>query len=142
MEGRLEDILKHYWETLPRATVGSIPSESTISPDALKNVWDDCFLVQITPDNSFRYDYLGKDLVDAYGEGYHDGDEADKLIDTHSNRAIRIFSEVVKGRKPVDDEGEFVNSRHLLIKYRQYLFPLGNKERVTHIFGGMRWKAY
>lgn len=139
--GRVDDILKNYWEKLTAGQPG-LPAESSIDPAELADIWDNCFLVQITPTGHFQYDYLGAALVEAYGEDYTTGDEADRLVSASSNRAIHVFGDVVKLRKPLADEGEFVNSRHFLIKYRQYLLPVGNKKGVTHILGGMRWKAY
>ncbi len=140
-DGRLQDILKDYWHGL-KADRAGLPAEAEIDPEVLEKIWKNCFLVQIHSTHRYQYDYLGANLVDAYGEDYTTGDEADRLVSPYTNHAIQVFDEVVKNRQPMADAGEFVNSYHLLIKYRQYLLPFGKGDKVTHILGGMRWKAY
>lgn len=137
---RIDDVLLNYWGQLTHET-DALPREAVIDPEAIESIWDDCFLVQITPDNHYRYDYLGKNLIDAYGEDFT-VEEADTLVTPTTHRAIEIFSKVVASKQPTWDSGEFVNSKHMLIKYRQYLLPFGEGEKVTHILGGMRWKVY
>lgn len=137
---RLTDILMGYWEGLKKNK--GLPSENDINPDELSGVWDDCFLAQVMSNGRYRYSYLGKNLIEAYGDDL-EKDEIDYLVSTSGHKTIEKFDEVVKNREPISDKGEFTNSKHLLIKYRQLLLPfLDTGGKVGFILGGMRWKAF
>ena len=56
---------------------------------------------------------------------------------------VQKFNEVIESKKPVIDESEFVNLKHLTVRYRTCMLPLGLENGlVTHIIGCMRWRAY
>ncbi len=136
---RLNDVLLQYWNSLPKWKNG-VPRESAINPDELYAIWDDCFLVQLTPDKTFLYDYLGKNLFAAF-EGDIAGIESQNMFDTTQHAATAKFHQVIEKSKPLYDEGEFINSKKLLVQYRQQLLPFVNAGgEVIHILGGLRWK--
>lgn len=136
---RLNDVLMQQWQSLQPGA--GLPLEADIDPDSLYKVWSDCFLVHLKGDR-FYYEYLGQNLIEAYGDKFMT-EQADRLISIQNHQTTRKFEEVASTEKPVRDEGEFENSQNLLIKYRQLLLPFTNIENghVTHILGGMRWKA-
>jgi len=137
---RLTDLLMNCWNVWSED--GAIPPEARIDPEMLLPVWDECFLVQVLESGRFRYDYLGKSLIEAYGEDYSQ-EEVDSLVSPHKQKVVKRFDEVVKRGIPLEDEGEFRNSLGLTIKYRQLLLPFsGSSGRVEYVLGGMRWKAF
>ena len=92
----------------------------------------------------YRYTYMGKNLLDAFGEDVT-RDDAETLVSLPSSRVIAKFDQAVAMRKPLIDEAEFVNAKKMTIKYRQILLPLGNNREpmeLFYLFGGMRWKAF
>lgn len=129
-----------YWRKLGGDE--AIPQESMINPEALKTIWDDCFLASIDSSGRYKYDYLGKNLIEAYGEN-HKKDDAETLVSLNSHPLVKKFEEVIKTGKPLENEGEFCNASRMQIKYRQLLLPFADRKGVVKfILGGMRWRAF
>ncbi len=138
---RIEDQLKDYWQKLKKYDA-DLPVEEDINPDALQDIWDDCFYVQVTPDATYRFDYMGKNLIEAFEDEYS-REQVEVIADIHGHHEIvEIFDQMLKHKKPFLNDGQFLNSKRVTIKYRQYLLPFGEAGEVTHILGGMRWKGY
>ena len=142
---RITEHLLRYWLQLRGAR--EMPQEKELNPDAIKDSWDSCFLINLTDSakhGGYRYTYMGKNLLDAFGEDVT-RDDAETLVSLPSPRVIAKFDQAVAMRKPLIDEAEFVNAKKMTIKYRQILLPLGNNREpveLTYLFGGMRWKAF
>lgn len=136
---RLEDRLVEYWNSLTDGD--TLPHESEIDNTKIADIWDNCFLALITENRGYKYEYLGENLIEAYGEDAASGIEG--LISTASHRTVEKFDEAMSRKEPVKDNGEFTNSNQMLIKYRQILLPFVNEEeKVTYILGGMKWKSF
>lgn len=142
---RITEHLLRYWLQLRSAR--EMPQENELNPDALKDSWDNCFLIQLTnaaTHGGYRYIYMGQNLLDAFGEDVT-REDAETLVSLPSKRVIAKFDQAVAMRKPLIDEAEFVNAKKMTIKYRQILLPMGNNREpmeLTYLFGGMRWKAF
>lgn len=141
---RFHERLREYWDKLRGDR--PFPKESEIDPDELEEIWPSCFLISIddvTRRLGYHYSYLGEDLVEAYGDDIRNPDIAMKLVSAAEAPMIKKFDEVLREKKPVIDESEFINLKHLNIKYRSCLLPLGShKGEVSHIIGCMRWRIY
>ena len=138
---RIEDILLSYWNEL-KEKEGAVPHEDRINYKLIADVWDDCFLALITPDRGYRYEYLGKHLIDAYGEDMTELG-VERIISPNAHETVRKFDDVMNRKEPIRDEGEFTNNSHFLIRYRQILLPFVNSDdAIVYILGGMRWKLY
>ncbi len=138
---RLTDVLTSYWERL-RGGEDVLPHEDQINPEALERVWDDCFLVEMVGDHKYKYDYMGKHLIEAYGDDFSH-DEIEFLVSPHTHRVAEKFNEVVDSKKAVYDDGEFTNSDGVLVKYRTLMLPFVDKgDKVSYILGGMRWRGF
>lgn len=142
---RITEILLRYW--LDLRDEREMPQEKEINPANLVDVWGNCFLVQMTNAaayGGYRYTYLGKDLVDAFGEDVS-REDAEMLVSLPSMRVTSKFDQAVGMRKPLIDEGEFLNGKKVSIKYRQILLPIAsnkNPKELAYLFGGMRWKGF
>lgn len=142
---RITEHLLRYWLRLRGAR--PFPQERELVPDDIKASWDACFLVKLTSHAShggYRYLYMGKDLLEAFGEDVTQED-AETLVSLNSMRVTSKFDQAVALRKPFIDEGEFLNAKKLTIKYRQILLPLGSNtdaKELGYLFGGMRWKPF
>lgn len=139
-EHRYHTRLTKYWDTARAERL--FPAENDINPDDLLDIWDSCFLISIddvTHRVGYRYSYMGQDLVNAYG----DEGVGNALISASTSPMVIKFNEVMKDKKPVIDESEFVNAKHLQIRYRSCILPLGTSDgAITHLLGCMRWKMY
>jgi len=141
---RIGEVLYHYWDNLRGDR--AFPAESEIDPDEISDIWNSCFLVNISPaevnNHGYRYTYLGTALIDAFGSDITGQEVSARLIDSASKTMVRQFDQAVKTAKPVYDEAEFTNSKKLLIKYRSCILPLGGKLNPDYLIGGMKWKAF
>lgn len=134
---RLTDILLGHWQAIKGDR--PFPAENEVDVAPLAPIWDDCFLIQSCKERQYRYDYLGKHLIEAYGEDAC-REEIDILVSPYGRGMIEKFNIVADSGAPLHDDGIFSNARHIEVRYRQLLLPLGHDGVVTHILGGMRWK--
>lgn len=144
LKHRYHELLQDYWNKLRGSR--PFPKESEIDPDLIEELWPSCFLISIdgvTDRLGYRYSYLGKGLIEAYGDDANHPDVALKLIASSGAPMVKKFDEVRHQKRPVIDESEFMNLKHVNIKYRTAMLPLGTPDgKVTHILGCMRWKPY
>ncbi len=139
---RINEQLLSYWEQKKDAR--TYPLESDINPDEIANIWDSCFLVQIEEDNTYRYTYLGQDLIEAYGDDLNNKEICEKLVYPTSMSLTHKFDEVRTTQQPVMEDSEFTNTHGMLIKFRSCMLPLGKSgvNGVAYVIGGMKWKAF
>lgn len=121
-----------------------MPTEADIDPDDLQDLWDYCFLIHVKdlsqPD--YNYTYLGKAIQQAYNGELTDNDSGCGVASPNAGKLAVSYTKVIETRAPLIDEGEFINLRTDLVKYRQCLLPLGDGDKVDAIFGGMRFKVF
>lgn len=148
-ERRINFRLQSYWDQLRGDR--PYPSESEINPDDIGDIWPSCYLVhRFKRDGKYiyKYEYLGKELVEAYGDDMNGREVYEELVDAvHTQEVIHHFRQVVQSGHPVTLEGEFTNQAQMHIKYRQALMPIGDGNAqdpgtVAYILGGMRWRAF
>ena len=91
--------------------------------------------------NVFKYSYLGKDLIEAWGGDVTNEEVCKTMVSPYTERVNQKFEEILRKQAPVRDESEYIDSKKITIKYRQMLVPLANsKGEIAYILGGMRWK--
>ncbi len=140
---RLTEKLRTYWESI--CSGRPYPEENDIDISVIADIWDSCFLVKaVNTANGrvFRYDYLGKDLIDAFGGDVTNQEISEKLVNPSHPPLQRSFGKVMDTGKPAEEESEFTNSAHMIIKCRSCMLPLGTKDGVNYIVGGMKWKSF
>ncbi len=143
VERRLTVRLVSYWERLRGAR--AMPSEKDIEPDDLADLWDHCFVAQLntkTIDN-YNYRYVGVRLHDAFQSDFSAREKADRIsaVPAGFTEHMSNYMQVLETRKPLIEEGEFINSKGDTVRYRQCILPLGNAENVTALLGGMRYRV-
>ncbi len=138
---RINEVLRAYWDEL--RGVRPYPMESEIDIDALEAIWDSCFLVTHTEKGDFVYTYLGRSLIEAYGGELDEKEICERLVFPSSAPLADKFNEVIGDGVPVVEEGEMVNTRNMIVRYRSVLLPLAREGgEVGYIIGGMKWKEY
>ncbi len=143
---RITEQLKDSWEQAKNGR--NFPNEADINIIALGESWQSCFLVKydINAENNFSYIYLGEELIAAYGDEFHQREICEKLVFPSNNPMIYQFEQVVKAQNWVEYDDNFINSNHLLVRYRSIIMPLGkndnNNNEIGFLLGAMRWKAY
>lgn len=146
LEGRERRItlrLMAYWEFLRGDR--PFPKENDIDPEAIADLWDSCFLVQVrdlTNVLDYNYSYLGKDISEAYLGGLQARDPGCHIASPNARSLSHGYDKVLETKQPYIEEGEFINLSGARVKFRQILFPIGAGDEVEAIFGGMRFKIY
>jgi hypothetical protein len=143
VHNRLNEILSAYWKNLSGER--PYPRENDVDPDALGDIWQSCFLIQVLPEGReprYRYASMGSELIEAFGGDYSQQEISEALMGEHNPPFLKKLSEVARSGAPVSEENEFTNRHQMQIRYRTCLLPLGNPPDVEYILGSMRWKAY
>src|SRR4051812_42763706 len=140
-ERRITLRLLAYWERL-RAD-RQMPREQDIDPDDIRDLWDNCFLIQVKDlgKADYNYTYLGEAIRNAYRFGLSESDPGG-LLSPNAGKLAGGYRKVVATGKPLLEEGEFRNLHNEIIRYRQCLLPLGAGSKVEAVFGGMRFKIF
>lgn len=139
---RLTEQLLSYWENLRGSR--PFPNEEEVNPDALTEIWNSCFLVQVRDAEVFSYSYLGDALIEAYGDDWTGKEISEALVYPHPLPLFHAFRTAARTAKAVSDENEFTNANGLTVKYRSCVVPLGanHGDQVRYLLGGMKWKIY
>ena len=140
---RITEQLHSYWKKIKGKR--HFPAESEVNPDALKDIWDNCFLIDVSAfggTEGFRYAYLGSNLIEAYGDQLTE-EEAIHLISTDNEEVVGKIKQVLRSKAPLSIDSQFTNSSNIEIRFREILLPLGTDDsKVEYIIGAMRWKAF
>jgi hypothetical protein len=141
---RITEILYDYWNELRAGR--AYPDEDKINPDAIASIWDYCFSISIIEKentHSYRYDYLGSGLIDAFGDDITKKDISKQLLTTSNAPLVASFNKVVANKQAINEESQFTNSLGMVIKYRSCILPLGAKDdKVDYLIGAMKWRAF
>jgi hypothetical protein len=137
-ERRITLRILSYWEKLRAGRL--MPMTHDLKREDIHDMWDSCFLIH-KQDEGFSFAHLGEAIRRAYHGDLTESD-AQGLVSPHSHKLSEQFIEMLTHKKPVLDEGEFVNLNNQVVKYRQCLVPLGSEGNVEAIFGGMRYKVF
>ena len=124
---RITDALREYWESKKGGR--PFPGEDEINQDDLREIWDNCFLVEIEGDK-FRYSFLGDSIIEAYGDNLEGDEIVENEIYPESTSVINKLREVAESKEPVLFEGAFINKNNMDIKFRKTLLPLGEGDEV------------
>lgn len=142
---RVSEILKEYWSSLCEGKV--IPREGDLDLGCIDEVIDHTFIIEVldaTIQERFKHCFLGPAITLAYGANETAEEVYDQLVGTYREQLQMKLECVMESAAPLDEESEFVNSRGLLIRYRQCLLPLrGNTtDNVEYVVGSLTWRGY
>jgi hypothetical protein len=138
---RITDILREYWEG--KKGNAPYPAANDINNSDLADIWEDCFMIEVVDGGkSFRYEYLGDSIADAYADDLEGKEVVEDLLYPESPGVLIKFRETMQTCLPLEYEGAFINKNNDDIKFRKILMPIGSGGKVTYILGGMRWRAF
>ena len=148
-ERRFTNRLAVYWEGLRRERHGLIPLERDVDIDAIEDIWDHCFMVEVgeqgdtLKDLDYKYAYMGASIADAYGGDLTGKQVYNELIALHTEKLLLKFLTVVKTGRPLSDESQFYNLQGVLVRYRQRFVPLGGSgDEIGFVMGVMTWRSF
>jgi hypothetical protein len=138
---RINERIRDYWQSL--AGSNAMPAEKDVNPDDLEDIWAHCFLVQVLEGGKYRYVYLGDDLIEAYGDDVTGYEAAETIIGQAESPFMEEFAELLDKQRPIESDSSFVNPQNVEIRYRLCIVPLsGPRGEISHILGGLKWKAF
>lgn len=143
VHNRLNEILSAYWKNLSGER--PYPCENDVDPDALGEIWQSCFLIQVMPEGRgprYRYAYMGRELIEAFGGDYSQQEISETLMGEQNPPFLQSLDAIIASGAPISEENAFTNRHNMQIRYRSCLLPLGVQPDVDYILGSMRWKAY
>jgi len=138
-EKRINKILLSCWNNLKAGNEQkSIPSLDQIKESELKDLWDDCFVINF---DTKDYDYLGKNIkAIANGTGMVAKNIYENLLSPESNNLQAIIEQVITSESPLIQDAEFTNEHNVNIKYRRCFLPIKDEKGNTSlVLGGIRW---
>jgi len=143
-EQRLTRRLTKYWELVRKQA--DFPENIKFNAAAIEDVWPYCFRVGVNNRGKkpvFQYEYMGEPIAEIYGKDLT-GLVVDQSTKQFPGKVLHYkFSEIITGKKPLSDDGHFINDHGNLIKYRACILPLGTAEKgVTHIIVGLSCRKF
>jgi len=138
---RLPDRMMAYWKQLSQGD--RLPDYARFRSEVIGDLWSHCFSLSVLPSGeavSFVYDYVGPGVIEAYGE-----DVVGKLVSARArggqgDNMTTKLENVTKSKKPLVEDGTFINRKGRAVKYRICILPFGG-EKVTNLVVGMAWQA-
>lgn len=142
-EQRLTVRLMDYWERLKKDD--TMPDFKKNNPGMISDLWDQCFVVSIVPQQGtfYKYEYVGKKVREAYGRD-PTGQTVDLKIKHFPNMIVASkLPAVMEIEAPQESEGQAPTANGKFLKYRAILLPFGNeKEGLTHILVGLSYRVF
>lgn len=143
-EARLNDRLTTYWNMLRKEE--PLPEFVQFNVAAIEDIWSQCVLFVVNPSApgapaNVNFYQVGEKVKALYGN------VAGRSMSTtqrHFQGAsiVQRVGEVIAEPSPIYDQGQFVNERSKVVKYRSCLLPFGTKDKVTHVVAGLSWREF
>ncbi len=142
-EKRLTSRLTHYWERLKKED--EMPSFQKFNPGAIDDVWDYCMLLAVNDNDqqtSYAYSSMGSKVKSLYGADVSGQPFNPRQKASQTAQIVKRVGEILQQHVPVYDNGQFVNNRHKIVKFRSCMLPFGQNGSVTHIVVGLSWREF
>ena len=140
---RLTTRLLDYWGRLKKDDV--VPDFKKNNPAMVEDLWSQCFVVSIIPQQSlmYKYEYVGDRVKEAYGRD-PSGQTVDLKIKQFPNSVVAgALGTVMESKAPQHSEGQAATTTGKMIKYRAILLPFGNEATgLTHVVVGLSYRIF
>ncbi len=142
---RLVDRMQGFWNRVRGDA--ELPESGSFSGAMIEDVWQHCLSFKVTETagkNIYFCEFvgdnlkagLGKDLKDKYFSSLETGGIV-------SRDFIKVLDESVDGRKPTVSQGQFINGKGRVVKYRDCVLPFsGVSGKVNLVVVGISWRAF
>lgn len=142
---RLTDRLNNYWTLLRKEA--PMPEFAQFNLSAISDLWQQCILFTVQPSTgaspqSVSFYMIGEKVKSFYGADMSGRTMYPSMKHFQGASIVRCMDEVIAKPQMIQDEGQFVNERSKVVKYRSCLLPFGKEGRVTHILTGLSWREF
>jgi hypothetical protein len=141
-EQRLTSRLVSAWEKLKADN--EMPEYTRLNKDVIADVIVNCCIVSVNGQGKpiYKYEYVGDAVVQAYGKN-PSGEYHHSSVRMPASALCIRMDQVIIERKPLFDDGQFINENNKVVKYRGCLLPYKNPaNEVSHILIGLSWRAF
>lgn len=145
-EQRLTTRLIAYWEKIKGDS--PLPQYEKLNPSALDELWSNCLSLKAEPAGvdklSYTYVHCGQEITKAIGKDLRGQRMTTNMKFFPGAKIIKRIDEVASQvqHTPLLDDGQFVNEKNQIIKYRACLLAFGTPKTITHIVVGVSWRAF
>lgn len=142
---RLTDRLTNYWNLLRRDTV--MPEFAQFNLSAISDIWQQCILFTVQhgagdKPHSVSFYMLGEQAKTIYGGDMSGRTMFSGMKHFQGASIVRRMDDIIAKPEILQDQGQFVNERSKIVKYRSCLLPFGKDNKVTHILAGLSWREF
>jgi hypothetical protein len=142
-EQRVTSRLMKYWDNLRKDA--EIPAFAKFNSAAVEDIWGQCMLFMVNPGQGKKH-YTFYRVGDAVRKMYQEDVVGQVLTPHHASfkgaNIIKRIDEVIAHPTPVFDEGQFINKKSKMVKFRSCLLPFGNDDKVSHVIVGLSWREF
>ena len=142
---RLTDRLTSYWTLLKRESV--MPEFAQFNLSAISDIWQQCVLFTVQQGtggapHSVNFYMLGDQVKNLYGGDMSGRSMYPGMKHFQGAAIVRRVNELIENPQPIYDQGQFVNEKSKIVKYRSCLLPFGKDGKVTHVMAGLSWREF
>lgn len=143
-ERRLIKRMTNYWEALKDDDI--LPLIQKFNSSAIADIWGNCFHLSISEDTSkrkYKYEHVGPEVVKAYGKNPEGQYLSTEIYSVPGASILRKIDESVNSCTPLTEQGQFINHKSQVVKYRSCIIPFGKGDRVvTDVIIGLSWRVF
>ena len=142
---RLTDRLTSYWTLLKRDA--RMPEFAQFNLSAISDIWQQCILFTVQQGtgggpNSVSFYMLGDKVKSLYGGDMSGRSMYPGMKHFQGASIVRKVDELIANPQPIYDQGQFVNEKSKIVKFRSCLLPFGKDGKVTHVMAGLSWREF
>ena len=144
-EQRLTFRLQAHWDTTRREAV--MPEFGQFNVGPISDIWQQCMLFTVQPSApgapaAVQFYKIGDGLRKLYSQ-----DPTGMTVTTAQKhfegaKIVARMADIIDNPRAMVEDGQFVNARGKMVKYRSCLLPFGKDGKVTHIVTGLSWKEF
>lgn len=144
-ERRLVARLKNYWDNI-REDEG-VPNIGKFNINSVQDIWGNCMLFDISSGGTkkvYQCSHVGDLLVEGFGKDLKNRyvSSYDKRLMPGSN-LLEFMDESVNKKDFILSQGQFVNHKDKIVKYRNCILPFVNSAgTIRHLVIGLSWRAF
>ena len=144
-EKRLSSRIIAYWDKL-KGESENIPEMSKFRPAMVEEVWDKCIKVKVEIKDGvprFKFEHIGAEVEKAIGKKAKSQDGMGIASVPGGRILSRVSLLLSQLAMPIQDQGEFLNEKSQMVKYRSCILPFGNKKgEITHVIVALSWRIF
>lgn len=145
IQQRLTERLISQWKLLKDPD--HCPDFSKLNRAVIADIWPNCLIIKAQPkadgsEPQYQYTEIGSKAESIFPEN-----PVGKYFTANARvmpaaRLMRRMAELTVQSEPLIDDGQFVNEKNKVVKFRSCLVPFGVNGTITHVLIGLSWREF